>query len=149
MAFTYVAAQVGTSSLFFVRLLVQDTQPNRVQLEDEEITALLGLRGIQPGDAPSNNPSGCFLTAAEAAETLQAVYARDSSIAITAEGMVKSNAAAAYAQLAKALRQRAAGAPLVSFQEPCLHSPTHVAGIGLPDWDWLTTLDGWEILGSD
>ena len=149
MTFTYAAATVGSRSHDFIRFLVRDTKADRGQLADEEVDALLAMHGVLPGDAPSNNPSGCYLAAAEAAEALQARYASESSIALTAEGPVKSLAANAYAQLAKALRARAMGAPVVSFQEPCPHSPTHIAGIGLPDWDPFSTLDGWDILGVD
>jgi hypothetical protein len=143
VAFSYDAAQTSTAALAFVRFLVRDTRKDRAQLEDEEITTLLGLRGILATDAPSTNPSGCYLAAAEAAENLQARYAADSSIALTAEGPVKSLAASAYAQLAKALRARAQGAPMVSFEPPRRHSPTAVAGIWLPDLDpCFSTLDG-------
>ncbi len=149
MSFTYTLAQVGSHSQDFIRLLVRDTKADRQLLADEEIVALLAMHGILPTDAPSANPSGCYLAAAEAAEALQARFASESSIALTAEGPVKSLASNAYAQLAKALRARAMGAPVVSFQEPCPHSPTHIAGIGLPDWDPFSTLDGWDILGVD
>lgn len=148
MAFTYGLATVGARAHDFVRMLVRDTKSDRAQLQDEELDALLAIRGIQPGDAPATNPSGCYLAAAEAAEALQARYASESSIALTAEGPIKSNAAAAYAQLAKALRARAAGAPLVSFQEPCLHSPTDVVGLGISLEIDDPTLDGWDIWGS-
>lgn len=144
MAFTYVATQVAANAMMFVRLLIQDTIADRVQLEDEEIAVYLSLRGIAATDAPSTNPSGCYLAAAEAAEALVAVYSRDSSIAITAEGLVKSNAASAYRQLAKDLRARATSGAVVSFEVPSDHTPTDIAGIGVDD-DPTTTLDGSDV----
>lgn len=148
MAFTYVLDTVATRAHDFVRMLVRDTKVDRAQLQDEELDALLAIRGIQPDDAPAANPSGCYFAAAEAAEALQARYASESSIALTAEGPIKSNAASAYAQLAKALRARAQGAPVVSFAMPCPRSPTDVVGLGISPALDDPTLDGWDIWGS-
>ena len=133
MALTYALGTVGTRAHDFVRLLLKDTRVDRPLLDDAELDALLLQRGLQPGSDPVANASACYYAAAEAAEAIQARYAQDSSIALTAEGPVKSLAASAFAQLARTLRARGDSGAVVSFAEPSEYAIDSVTGVDSVD----------------
>lgn len=135
MAFSYVVADVGVKVRTTVRSLIHDTKTDRQLIQDEEIDWQLKRRGFATGLVdPNTNPPAVYLAAADCAELIQAKFASESEIAITAVGMVKSSASSAYASLAKQLRERGAADAGVSFANPSSYENTWVAGVDdLPD----------------
>lgn len=141
MAHTYTLALVATQALHKVRALVRDTQGTRPLLQDEEINALLADRALAFNSDPVTNRAAVYLTAAEAARMIQAKFASESEIALTAVGPLKNNAAAAYAQLAKYLEQAALTAVAPSFVDPTsFAAPDAVSPSGYPN-DWVAGVD--------
>lgn len=142
MAFTYTLALVGTQARDKVRALVRDTQITRPFLQDEEIDALLADRALLFNSNPVTKRAAVYLTAAEAARMIQAKFASESEIALTAVGPLKQNAAGAYAQLAKALEQAALTDAAPTFVDPTsfASAPDSVNPSGYPN-DWVAGVD--------
>lgn len=122
--------KVGVESIMTIRSLIHDTKADRVLLQDEEIKWQLTRRGFTTGlEDPDTNPQAVYLAAAECAELIQAKFASESEIAITAVGPVKSAAAGEFARLARSLREKGSADAAPKFANPGEYETTFVAGV--------------------
>lgn len=99
MSFSYKLGQL-TEALYWIRTRLGDTSKDRRQLEDEEISALLVDHGLTDTSSSATNRSALYQAAADGARTIAARFAKDSEIAITEVGRIKSDASASYLRLA-------------------------------------------------
>jgi hypothetical protein len=140
VAFTYALATVATRALDKVRALIRDTKNDRMFLQDEEISALLADRGLVAASDPVGNRPAVYLTAAEAARMIQAKFASESEIALTAVGPLKQNAAGAYARLAAYLEAAALTDAAPQFVDPQSFGADSVHPSGYEN-DWVAGVD--------
>lgn len=99
MSFSYKEGSLN-EALYWIRTRVGDTSKDRNQLEDEEISALLVDHGLTDTSSSVTSRSALYNAAADAARTIAARFAKDSEIAITEVGRIKSDASASYLRLA-------------------------------------------------
>ncbi len=141
MAFTYVPATIATRAHDAVRFLVRDTKNDRPFLTDDEIDAALAFGGMLPGDNPIANLNNLYGCAAIAARSIQAKFASESEIAITALGASKSTAAAAYEKLARYLEAQQESDAAPTFVSPVgVAGPDAVHPSGYPN-EWIAGVD--------
>ena len=108
MSFTYTLAKIKTEALHWVRWRVGDTSSTKSIADDEEIEAALIDNGLTLTSNPASNAIAIHNAAADVCRGIAARLGRDSKIAISDVGSVKSTAATFYLRLAKELREEVA-----------------------------------------
>lgn len=104
MAWTYNPAQLATSPLFQVRLLVGDTDTTDQLVADEEINYYL-----------AQNPDSVTLAAAEVCEAISAKFARWTDASVNGVSESASQKSERYSARAKELKQDAYSLALPVF----------------------------------
>jgi len=116
--FTYTASKAASQALHWVRWRIGATKADASPaVEDEEIGAALAGYGLSNTSDPLANRTAMHRAAAEVCRAIAAALGRQSTVAITAVGPVKSNAAEVFLRLAKEL-EAAVAATKSDQQEP-------------------------------
>src|ERR1051326_6694010 len=118
MTFSYTLANFGVQAQDTVRGLLRDTKSDRPFLQNEEIAGVLVMRGLTATTNPVTNRAAVYLAAADCARLIQAKFSSEQEIAVTAVGMLKKDAAKAYAALADRFESEAESVAAPSFEDP-------------------------------
>ena len=128
--FTYTASKVTTEALHWIRFRIGQTRQDRSHITDTEIETFLLAASLTKTSIPTDNWNAVHTAAADCAEGVAAGLIRESEIAITEVGTVKSLAASGYFKLADRLLGKVAkGGAKVFFADPVAYATTHVAGV--------------------
>ena len=141
MTFSYTLANFGVTAQDTVRGLIRDTKSDRPFLQNEEIAGILTMRGLTPTTNAVANRPGMYLACADCCRVIQAKFSSEQEIAITAVGMLKKDAAKAYAALAEQFENDAQSDAAPQFQDPTsVLGADAVNANGYPN-DWIAGVD--------
>lgn len=148
MTFSYTLANFGIQAQDTIRGLIRDTKTDRPFLQNEEIAGVLGMRGLTPATSAVANRPGMYLAAADCCRMIQAKFSSESEIAITPVGVLKKDAARAYAALADKFENDAQSDAAPAFLDPTLVAAAdNIHPDGYPA-DWVAGVDSVPLLSG-
>jgi hypothetical protein len=141
MTFSYTLANFGVTAQDTIRGLIRDTKSDRPFLQNEEIAGILAMRGLTPTTSAVANRPGMYLACADCCRVIQAKFSSEQEIAVTAVGMLKKDAAKAFAALAEKFENDAQSDAAPQFQDvTTVATADDVHPNGYPN-DWVAGVD--------